>query len=254
MNQRDFSKLSIIILAAGKGKRMKSSLAKVLHKVCGREMILHVLDTASLLENANIFVVVGHQADRVKEVVVSDYPDTTFVLQEEQRGTGHAVMCAMPALPSDTKRVIILCGDVPLIRPETLFRLVSEHETRGLTVTIVGIQVDDPTGYGRIVQDEKGMVKAIVEELDADPVQRGIRTVNSGVYCVDRDFLALSLKELDCSNAQGEYYLTDIVSVAARRGERIGMILAGDPFEMKGVNTTGELKQVEDVMSRSQKT
>lgn len=246
----------VVILAAGKGTRMKSDRAKVLHEVDGRAMILHVVACAAgVVARPRVVVVVGHQAEAVRRTVSAAFPDVRFALQEEQLGTGHAVSCALPRLEKDVRRVVLLCGDVPLLSAATVRRLVAEHERAGRALTVLAVEAADPTGYGRILIDDDHRVTAIVEEADATPEQRRVRTVNSGIYCVERDFLGQALARLENDNAQGEYYLTDIVGMGRRRGLRVGAMVWRDGEELMGVNTLGELKRAEDrLRCRSGKT
>ncbi|MCE5361608.1 bifunctional UDP-N-acetylglucosamine diphosphorylase/glucosamine-1-phosphate N-acetyltransferase GlmU [Pseudomonas anguilliseptica] len=231
--------LDIVILAAGQGTRMRSALPKVLHPVAGKSMLGHVIDTARLLKPQGIHVVIGHGAERVREQLAAD--DLNFVLQSEQLGTGHAVAQALPALSAE--RVLILYGDVPLIEVETLQRLlqqVSEQQLGLLTVNL-----NDPTGYGRIVRDEQGVVKAIVEHKDASAEQRLIREGNTGILAVPGKKLGDWLGRLSNSNAQGEYYLTDVIAMAVADGLVVATEQAADEMEVLGANDRIQLSQLE---------
>ncbi|SEC82425.1 bifunctional UDP-N-acetylglucosamine diphosphorylase/glucosamine-1-phosphate N-acetyltransferase GlmU [Pseudomonas anguilliseptica] len=231
--------LDIVILAAGQGTRMRSALPKVLHPVAGKSMLGHVIDTARLLKPQGIHVVIGHGAERVREQLVAD--DLNFVLQSEQLGTGHAVAQALPALSAE--RVLILYGDVPLIEVDTLQRLlqqVSEQQLGLLTVNL-----NDPTGYGRIVRDEQGVVKAIVEHKDASAEQRLIREGNTGILAVPGKKLGDWLGRLSNSNAQGEYYLTDVIAMAVADGLVVATEQAADEMEVLGANDRIQLAQLE---------
>jgi len=231
--------LDIVILAAGQGTRMRSALPKVLHPVAGKSMLGHVIDTARLLKPQGIHVVIGHGAERVREQLAAD--DLNFVLQSEQLGTGHAVAQALPALSAE--RVLILYGDVPLIEVDTLQRLlqqVSEQQLGLLTVNL-----NDPTGYGRIVRDEQGMVKAIVEHKDASAEQRLIREGNTGILAVPGKKLGDWLGRLSNSNAQGEYYLTDVIAMAVADGLVVATEQATDEMEVLGANDRIQLSQLE---------
>lgn len=242
--------LGVIILAAGKGKRMQSNLAKVLHPLAGRPLITYVLDTAAKVAGSNIVVVIGNQAEQVREQV-SHHAETLFAYQESQMGTGHAVHCAMPVLERRIESVLILCGDVPLIREETLETLVKTHQKAGHTLTLLGVNMENPSGYGRIITDGDGRVKRIVEEADATAAEKQVPTINSGVYCVRRDFLETALPGLNSDNAQNEIYLTDIIGVAAQAGEPVGMMLAKDATELLGINTPEDLNRLEALLSVS---
>ncbi len=231
--------LDIVILAAGQGTRMRSALPKVLHPVAGKAMLGHVIDTARQLKPQGIHVVIGHGAERVRERLAAD--DLNFVLQSEQLGTGHAVAQALPALSAE--RVLILYGDVPLIEVETLQRLllqVSEQQLGLLTVNL-----NDPTGYGRIVRDETGTVKAIVEHKDASTEQRLIREGNTGILAVPGKKLGDWLGRLSNSNAQGEYYLTDVIAMAVADGLVVATEQAADEMEVLGANDRIQLAQLE---------
>ena len=252
-NLRDnmtIDQLGIIILAAGKGKRMQSNLAKVLHPLAGRPIIAYVLDTAVNIAGSNIVVVIGNQAEQVREQV-SRHAETRFAYQEIQMGTGHAVHCAMPVLDKRIESVVILCGDVPLISEETLGTLVKTHQQAGHTLTLLAVDMEDPSGYGRIVTNGDGRVERIVEEADATEAEKKISTINSGIYCVRRAFLETALPELKSENAQNEIYLTDIIGIASRTGEPMGMMIAEHATELLGINTPEDLKRLEALLSVS---
>jgi len=239
--------LVIVIMAAGKGTRMHSDKAKVLHSVCGRPMILHVVDTAARIAGKAVVVVVGHQADKVK-AVVSKEAEVLFALQEEQKGTGHAVKIALPILPEFSSQVIILSGDVPLIKVDTVQALLALHLCQQNAVTVLGVQIEKPYGYGRILVNDAGGVDKIVEETDATEEEKKITIVNSGVYCVRREFLETSLMQLQSNNKQNEIYLTDIVEVAKKHQKRIGFMLCNNRNEVQGINTPQDLLDVECIM------
>jgi UDP-N-acetylglucosamine diphosphorylase/glucosamine-1-phosphate N-acetyltransferase len=239
--------LAIVILAAGLGTRMKSNKAKVLHELLGRPMISHVVDTACAVAGDNVVLVVGHQADEVR-AIVAQQAEIKYAFQAEQLGTGHAVMCALPELPENAHHVVVLCGDVPLLKRETLQRFVHDHCSQKRTLSVLAVRLANPTGYGRIVQDESGNVVGIVEEADATPGQKAIQLVNTGIYCVDRRFLATALQDIRSDNAQGEYYLTDIVGVAHDTRLPIGVTVGESADEFIGINSREQLKLVEEIM------
>jgi len=239
--------VSVIILAAGKGTRMKSDNAKVLHAIDAKPMVLYVLETARAVAGNDIVVVIGHQAERVRRVV-SQSADVRFAVQEKQLGTGHAVLCALPLLPPASKDVVILCGDVPLIRPETVMGLVAAHREAGDDVTVLAVDLPDPTGYGRIEFDDGGRLSGIVEEADATPSQKKNTRINSGIYCASRPFLAEVLPQLRADNTQQELYLTDIILLGYRARKKLGVMIAEDPREILGINTAEELAAVEALM------
>jgi len=241
------SPLHVVILAAGQGSRMKSALPKVLHPIAGRPMLHHVIETAKLLGAEKIHTVIGHGADKVREA--TNETSVNWVTQSEQLGTGHAVAQALPDLPDDA-RVLVLYGDVPLTRHETLDGLVSalDDDTLGLlTVTM-----DNPKGYGRIVRNADGDVQSIVEQKDASPEQQQIREVNTGILAVSATHLKNWLPTLSNSNAQGEYYLTDIIAMAVGQGLRVSVSQPENPFEVQGVNNRLQLAELERWFQRQQ--
>ncbi|MFK3972453.1 bifunctional UDP-N-acetylglucosamine diphosphorylase/glucosamine-1-phosphate N-acetyltransferase GlmU [Pseudomonas sp. NPDC087358] len=231
--------LDIVILAAGQGTRMRSALPKVLHPVAGNSMLGHVIHSARLLSPQGIHVVIGHGADRVREQLAAD--DLDFVLQDKQLGTGHAVAQALPQLSADT--VLILYGDVPLIEVQTLQRLlllVNDRQLGLLTVTL-----DDPTGYGRIVRDAQDRVTAIVEHKDATDAQKTIKEGNTGILAVPGKQLADWLGRLSNHNAQGEYYLTDVIAMAVADGLVVATAQPDDAMEVQGANDRKQLAELE---------
>jgi UDP-N-acetylglucosamine diphosphorylase/glucosamine-1-phosphate N-acetyltransferase len=242
--------VAVVILAAGLGTRMKSSKAKVLHEIAGKPMILYVVETASKVAGADVVLVVGHQADQVRDLVSREF-EALFAIQPEQRGTGHAVQCALPALPPEAEQVVILCGDVPLITTDTITALIDDHVKLNRDVSMVAVKLVEPSGYGRVLQDGDGGVVGIIEEADATPTQRRINTVNSGIYCVKRQVLEQCLSPLRADNVQGELYLTDIVGIAHGNGLRVGALISEDEKELKGVNTLDDLARVTSILSES---
>jgi len=241
--------LAVVVLAAGLGTRMKSARAKVLHCLGGRPLIRHVLDAVRALSPERLVVVVGHQANEVEAACASpetrDAAAERFVLQAQQRGTGHAVRCAIPALDGFSGDVVIVYGDTPALRAETLGALVAGHRRDGAAVSLLTACFQDPTGYGRILRDESGTIARIVEERDATPTERRVREINPGIYCVAADFLRTAVGALATDNAQGEYYLTDIVSMARAGGHAVWTSSVDDPAEVSGVNTRAELAGME---------
>jgi bifunctional UDP-N-acetylglucosamine pyrophosphorylase/glucosamine-1-phosphate N-acetyltransferase len=231
--------LDIVILAAGQGTRMRSALPKVLHPVAGQAMLGHVIDTARQLQPQGIHVVIGHGADLVRERLAAD--DLNFVLQREQLGTGHAVAQALPALSAE--RVLILYGDVPLIEKATLERLL--ERVGDAQLALLTVDLNDPTGYGRIVRDAAGVVKAIVEHKDASPEQRQIGEGNTGILAVPGARLGDWLGRLSNSNAQGEYYLTDVIAMAVADGLLVATEQPLDAMEVQGANDRIQLAELE---------
>jgi bifunctional UDP-N-acetylglucosamine pyrophosphorylase/glucosamine-1-phosphate N-acetyltransferase len=240
--------LAVVIIAAGKGTRMKSALPKVMHPLAGRPLIVHVLDLALSLAPHPLITVIGHQADTVR--AVCEPLGTTCVIQEPQLGTGHAVAQAEPHLHDFPGDILVLYGDVPLLQPETLRLLWQEHQRQEATVTVLTACLGDPTGYGRIVRDAQDRVERIVEERDASEAQRAIREVNSGIYCLRAAFLFPALKQVGQENAQGEQYLTDVVAVAVSAGHTVAQVTAADPQEIMGINTRVDLAHLEAVVRR----
>ena len=243
--------VAAIILAAGLGTRMKSDLAKVLHPILGKPMICYVLETAYALAAENIVVVVGHQADEVIRIC-SQTPGLGFALQKEQLGTGHAVQCAMPELAEDVEDVLILCGDVPLLKAETVKRLLYDHRENQRILSLLAVSVDQPHGYGRVIMDDQRNLTRIVEEADANADEKKVRLINSGIYCVARRFLDASLARITSENAQGEFYLTDIIGIGYAEGQKIGVKVGADDLEVSGVNSIEDLKFVEQVLTETQ--
>lgn len=238
--------ISVIVLAAGKGTRMKSELAKVLHPVFFAPMICHVLDTVQQLSAAATVVVTGHQAEQV-EATLAGYP-VTFARQTEQLGTGHAVLATEGLLGGRRGTALILCGDTPLVRPSTLQSMIAGHCAQQRTLTVMTTKVDDPSHYGRIVLNDQGVIERIVEEKDADAAERLIQEVNAGIYCADLDFLFAALRQVGRDNKQGEVYLTDIVAIARQSGHAVGRFVCPDPVEITGVNSRVELARAGKVM------
>jgi bifunctional UDP-N-acetylglucosamine pyrophosphorylase/glucosamine-1-phosphate N-acetyltransferase len=240
--------LAFIILAAGKGKRMKSKLPKVLHPILGRPMLSYVLDAVEEISPERIVVVVGHGAERVKEIISSNR--IRYVLQAEQLGTGHAAFCAREELRDFKGNVVIINGDFPLIRPETLSRFIETHKKNKAVVSLLTTILDNPHGYGRVIRSESGDVVRIVEEKDATSEERKLKEINSGAHCVKASFLWEALRQISTDNEQGEYYLPDIVKVASKNGKRVIGLVVHDSEEVLGVNNRAELARVEQIIRR----
>jgi bifunctional UDP-N-acetylglucosamine pyrophosphorylase/glucosamine-1-phosphate N-acetyltransferase len=243
--------LHILILAAGKGTRMKSARPKVLHHVAGRPMIDHVLRAASALDPQSIVVVVGHQAEEVKHRL-AESGRLTFVVQEPQLGTGHALLSAETALRGATGTLVLLSGDVPLLSAKTLKSLVDRHVSTGAAATVVTAMVDDSTGYGRIVRSGERIAR-IVEEKDATDAERRIREVNSGIYAFQLDGLFDAVRRIGAENAQREYYLPDLVDIFRRQGAGVETMTVPDRDEIQGINSRADLAAVSRIV-RLQKT
>ncbi|TXH72458.1 MAG: UDP-N-acetylglucosamine diphosphorylase/glucosamine-1-phosphate N-acetyltransferase [Lysobacteraceae bacterium] len=231
--------LHVVILAAGEGKRMKSALPKVLQRIAGKPMLSHVIDSARALRPIGIHVVYGHGGEQVR-AAFADHPDLHWAEQAQQLGTGHAVQQAMPAIP-DGARVLVLYGDVPLIRAQTLQRLLDAPGQ----LAVLAAEVENPGGYGRILRDAQGRVAAIVEHKDANEEQRAIRLINTGVIAADAAALRRWLSGLSNRNAQGEYYLTDVFAMAAHEYAGAEIATADDPIETEGANDPWQLAQLE---------
>ena len=237
--------VAALVLAAGMGKRMASDLAKVLHPMAGRPLLAHVLDTLDALGVGRRVVVIGHQRERVR-AAFAGRDDLEWVVQVEQRGTGHACMMAEPALADFAGTLLVVCGDTPLLTARTLDALLRAHEASGASVTVLSMRLPDPAGYGRIVRGPNGVgIERIVEEKDATPVQRAIDEVNSGIYAFSYPALAGVLSSLTATNVQGEYYLTDTVSLLQARAHKAAVICAPDHRELLGINTVDQLAEAE---------
>ena len=232
---------AVIILAAGEGRRMKSRTPKVLHEMCGRSMLGHVLAAAADLRPGRLVVVVGQGRDQVIPHVIERAPEARVVVQPRQLGTGNAVRVALETAGPIHGVVVVTYGDTPLLRGQTLADLVAAHHADGNAVTALTAQVPDPTGYGRIVLDSHGAISEIVEEADATPQQRAIREINSGVYAFDGDLLADAVKRVATDNAKGEEYLTDVLAILRADWHRAGFLRAPDPAEVEGVNDRAQL-------------
>jgi bifunctional UDP-N-acetylglucosamine pyrophosphorylase/glucosamine-1-phosphate N-acetyltransferase len=241
--------IAAIILAAGKGTRMKSDLVKVMHPLGEKPMISWPVMAARSAGAGRIIMVVGHQAEKVREYFAAE-EGLEFALQEEQLGTGHAVGRAARFCSGFKGRVLILCGDVPLIRPATLQTLLSVHEEHRATVTVLTAHMDNPHGYGRVVKGEGGDVLRIVEEKDATQEERAISEINSGIYCVEAEFLFAAVAALNSDNAQGEFYLTDIVKQGADQGKICRSFALADKEEIMGVNDRVQLAAAGKVLRR----
>lgn len=232
---------TVVVLAAGAGKRMRSALPKVLHPLLGRTLVGHVLNAAAPLDAGRTVVVVGHGANQVRAHLAEVAPQATPVLQAEQLGTGHAVRIALEAVGEASGTVVVLNGDVPLLRPETLGGLVGAHERSGVAATVLAAEVPDPTGLGRIVRDADGRLQQIVEQRDTSPAQREIREINAGIYAFDAARLREALGKLSTDNDQGEEYLTDVFALLRSVGEPVAVHVAADHVETLGCNDRVEL-------------
>ncbi|MFO7767154.1 MAG: bifunctional UDP-N-acetylglucosamine diphosphorylase/glucosamine-1-phosphate N-acetyltransferase GlmU [Pelovirga sp.] len=237
--------LVAVVLAAGKGTRMRSARPKVLHSLCGRPMLHYPLESARRAGFDQLKVVVGHGADQVKEAFADQPID--WVVQTDQLGTGHALMCAADTLRGYSGPLLLLCGDVPLMKPETVQKLYAYHQHEEAAVTVLSARMADPYGYGRIIRDSE-QILGIVEERDADEDQRLVTEINSGTYLFDSAFVLSALQGLNKNNAQGEYYLTDVVAAAVAQGRQTRALCVDDPTEVMGINDRRQLAEAEVLM------
>lgn len=235
-----------VVLAAGKGKRMKSDLPKVLHPLLGRPLIEYLVDTLISLSIKRIVIVVGHRADLVQQALAAYHGRVEFVLQERQLGTGHAVMMAEKALAGFTGDILVLNGDVPFLSAATIERLVALHRREKAAATVLSAIPPDPTGYGRIVRIAGGnQVDRIVEHKDAGPEELNIGEINSGTFCFDSGLLFSALHDVKDDNSQKEYYITDVMAILRRQGRKAAAYLTENPDEALGVNSADQLADLE---------
>ena len=235
-----------LIMAAGKGTRMNSNKSKLVHKIYDKELVRRVVDLAKKIGSDEIVAVVGHLKEQVQEVLGDE---VKYAIQEELLGTGHAVMQAKKYLEGKKGKVVILYGDVPIIRPETLKNLISKSIKNKEYATLLTAMYENPTGYGRIIRDEGGNIKGIVEEKDADPLQRKhIKEINSGIYCFDIEALLSAIDKIKPNNAQGEYYLTDVIKIMNDEGLKTGAVIVEDNTEILGVNDRAQLELLTRVL------
>ena len=243
MQQKD---LAVIILAAGKGTRMKSSLAKVLLPLAGHPLLHYTLDLSSKLNPVQTIVVVGHQADQVQQAFADR--GVEFVLQHEQLGTGHAAKQAKEKLENFKGLVLVLCGDMPLIRPDTLLEMVAGHRASGAKCTVLTLKSDGLNDFGRIIRDEKGLILKIVEFKDASDVEKKVDEFNSGVYCFDSGLFFKALEYIDSNNAQNEYYLTDTIEYLVRKRYPVQATQTQNANEILGINSPDDLNRAERLL------
>ena len=231
---------------------MKSNRAKVLHELGGSPLIAHVSRTAQALEPQAIIVVVGHQAEEVKRATVDAVGELAgFVVQEQQLGTGHAAECARNVLENSDSLVLVLYGDVPMIKIETLKKLIEHHNNAGAACTILSVRLENPTGYGRIIRDESGAFQEIVEQRDATDEQRQVKEINSGIYCFESSDLYNALRSVEPANDQGEYYITDVPAIILANGGTVSVFLHTDSRELSGINSRAELAEFENLIRRA---
>ncbi len=237
--------LAVVILAAGKGKRMKSDLPKVLHELGSKTLLSHVLETVKSLAPERTVIVVGHQAKKV-ESQFSDH-NNEFVVQKEQLGTGHAVQQAQEVLENFEGNVLILCGDMPLLKESTLKNLIKSHENSSVECTLLSLKTKEPKDFGRIVRDVEGNVSRIVEFKDATEMEKAIDEYNSGVYCFNKSILFKILQSIDNKNSQSEFYLTDAIRLLTEGGNFVQCVQTNDDAEILGINSKADLKKAEEI-------
>lgn len=244
--------LNVLVMAAGLGTRMKSQRAKVLHELGGAPLIAHVVRTAQALDPKTILVVVGHQAKEVEAAARAEVGElASFAVQAKQRGTGDAVESARSQLEKSDSLVLVLSGDVPLIKLETLRKFIEHHQNAGADCSILSVRLENPTGYGRIIRDENAAFVKIVEQRDANEQQRQVKEINSGIYCFDSTKLFRALSNVEPANDQGEYYLTDVAEIILRNGGAVSVFLHNDPREVEGINTRAQLAEFENLIRRA---
>jgi bifunctional UDP-N-acetylglucosamine pyrophosphorylase/glucosamine-1-phosphate N-acetyltransferase len=239
----------VVILAAGQGPRMKSALPKVLHRISGRPMVEHVLQAAESLDPETTTIIIGHQAPAIRSAL-NERPSLQFAIQEPQLGTAHALQQAEPLLAGRKGTLVLLSGDVPLLRPQTLQKLVEAHRRASAAATVVTAVIERPYGYGRIIRTD-GQIARIIEERDASPAERQVREINSGIYAFDLEPLFETLRSIAAKNAQGEYYLTDLVSIYRKRKLPVETLIVDDPGEVRGVNSRSELAEMSASMRQT---
>ena len=240
-------RITACILAAGKGTRLTSERPKVMHEVCGRPMLSHVIDACRAAGVQQCVVVVGYEKAQITDALSSE-DDLVFVEQAEQLGTGHAVMVCHEALAGKCDHVLVLCGDGPLIRPKTIRQLIDQHIANKAAATLATAEIDDPAGYGRIVRDGDGNLRGIVEHKDCSPDQRAIREVNPSYYCFRVEDLLESLTKIENDNAKGEYYVTDTLSVLVEAGRTVTAMTAVPPEDIFSINSRADLAMVNRVL------
>ena len=246
--------LAVIVLAAGKGTRMKSSLPKILHQLCGKPMIGYVLDVIHKLGSEKFFLVVGHKKEQIKRKIKEELPffydKFRFVVQKELLGSGHAVLQTEKNLKNFKGCILVISGDVPLIEKETLVKLVKQHKKEKNVATILTTQIEDPFSYGRIIRSKNNKVEGIIEEKDASFSQRTIKEINSGIYCFSAKFLFESLPLVRCANKKGEYYLTDVIKILKEKGNKIGAFKIKDEKQVIGINNRINLACAEQLIQQ----
>jgi bifunctional UDP-N-acetylglucosamine pyrophosphorylase/glucosamine-1-phosphate N-acetyltransferase len=245
----DYKPVVAVILAAGKGKRMKSDLPKVLHKLGGRPMVEYVIQTAKEVGVEKIILVVGHKWEKTQKLL--KHLPVEFVIQDEQLGTGHAVMQTKDRLSDFDGDILVLCGDVPLLKSSTVKKLLEEHKTKKAKATVLTAIIEDPSGYGRIIRNKDGMVEKIVEDKDATVDEKKVKEINTGTFCFDSKSLFSVLGKITTDNKQGEYYLTDVLDLLRKENLPIWAVVAANSQETLGINSQEELEKMEQILLAS---
>jgi len=250
--------LDVIVLAAGKGVRMKSDIPKVLHLLCGKPMIEHVIETILNLNPNRIYLVVGYQSDKIKEFVnekfISKLNKIEFVTQEQQLGSGHAVRCVTSYIKDTDGDILIMYGDTPLITNKTLDKLITTHKKNNNDLTLLTARVNNPFGYGRIITDEKANVVEIKEELDLSDIEKEIKEINVGVYCIRKELIIKNIDKIKINERKNEYYFTDIVKILYQQNKKIKVVLTDNNDEIIGINTKDEIIHAEKLLQERFKT
>jgi bifunctional UDP-N-acetylglucosamine pyrophosphorylase/glucosamine-1-phosphate N-acetyltransferase len=240
--------LTVIVLAAGKGKRMKSDIPKVLHNICYKPIIYYILTSAFKLNPKNLFVVIGHKAEKVEEFLSSNFPGAIPVIQENQLGTAHAVSMLKSCIGELGDTCLIMPGDIPLISDSTLRKVANTMEQSGNPAVVLTAVVDNPHGYGRVIKDDKSNILRIIEESDASESEKKINEINSSIYCFETKSLFSYLEKISSKNSQNEFYLTDIIENFIGAKQKVSCITVQDSFEIEGINDRTELARLEKIM------
>tara|TARA_B100001123_G_scaffold429215_1_gene547364 strand:+ start:1097 stop:1846 length:750 start_codon:yes stop_codon:yes gene_type:complete len=241
--------LSIVIMAAGKGTRMYSDIPKVLHKLSGETLLNHVIEKANNLSPSNIVIIIGHEAEQVKEAVPSN--EILFSYQKQQMGTGHAVMQAQNHLHDFVGNTLVLSGDVPLIQSSTLLEFIQNHENGSFDASMITANFDDPDGYGRVIRNSSGNLEKVKEHKDCNDIEKKIKEINSGIYIFNNQILFNLLPKLDNDNEQLEYYLPDVLSMILANGGKIGLEKIKNINEIQGINTLDQLSYLENIYEKN---
>lgn len=241
-------RIATVIMAAGKGTRMKSDLPKVLHKLNGRSMVHYVIDLAEKIQSEKIVLIIGHKKELVREECSSR--NVEFAVQSPQLGTGHAVQVTESHFRDYNGSLLVLSGDVPLLTKDSIQALIDQHRQSSAIATLLTAELEDPTGYGRIVRDTSGSVKTIVEHKDAGKDQLEIKEINVGIYIFEAQALFNALKQIKNDNAQGEYYLPDVIPMFIEQGDKVGAVVSQSFDETRGINTIDQLKEAETILNK----